>query len=1096
MGVGGIPDDDAIPDEARAVMPTQMGFVDPVRTPESGRVGVDTRIAQSAVKGANGEIYTKVRNVRTGKLEWKTPQELADRVLAFPNELAGSDDYVNVVRGGKLRPVHRSLVDYELPRAEDMFSVLSNQVPRSAQNRGIRMSMASRMITQALPLLNREAPLVQTLVSRTGRGVDEELGRHAGAAHTKAGGKVLKVTADEVVVKTPDGAQETVELWNNMPYNRKTRIHQTAVVEPGQQLAPGDLVATSNFTDKQGAAAMGLNARVAYVPWLGHNYEDAIVISESFAKRSASEGVYQHDADWGEAGFHRGKKAFLSSFASTYPREMLDKFTEDGVVKPGTKVEKGDPLVLLVKEREPNYKSMLKGRSSSFQDATVTWEHSSPGVVTDVTATDKGAKVIVLADSSTEVGDKLTGRHGNKGVVSKIIPDAEMPTDGDGQPFEVLLDPAGLPSRANAAQIAEAALGKIAARRGQPYRIPNFGENNEDDLMEFVDRELRKHGVPDKETILDPVSGRKIQNVFTGHPWLMKLHHTAEAKQSGRGLGEYTAELTPARGGSEGSKRIGQMELNSLLSHGVTKAIRDINLVRGQANPRFWSQYMGGFDLPPVRASHLYHKFNALLKAAGADIVRDGSQTHIMPMTNRAAEELTGDREITNAETVDWETMEPVPGGLFDPRTTGGHFTADGGGNRWGFIRLHEPLPNPVMEEPIRHLLGLTKPRLRDVLAGKEKLNGKTGPKAIQAALTEIDVDKGIVEAREVFANGKKSGRNNALKRLKYLLGAKNNNIHPSDWMLSRVPVLPPAFRPVSTMGPKKLPLVADPNYLYKELWTANRNLSETAAQLGDHVGDERLALYDSFKAVVGLGDPLQPKNQERQVKGILKHVFGNSPKFGFVNRRLLGSQVDLVGRATITPDPDLDMDQVGLPEDAAWQAYRPAIIRKLVRRGLPRLQAARAVEDRSPIARAVLDKELEDGVVILNRAPTHHRYGILAHRPKLVAGKTIRIPPIVTPGYGADFDGDNMNFHVPATEDEKNDAIEKMLPSKNLFSVAGFKAHYKPTQQYQLGLYEASARVSKEKPVAVYRTVQDAIRAYRNGEVDYDQVVDVLENK
>lgn len=1083
MGEGGITSLDAVPDEARSVQPSQLGFIDFLRTPESGKVGVDARLARAAVKGDDGQLYTPGRNVRTGQTEYKTPQDLADSVLAFPGEMSRGSTHVYAMHGGRIRATPMADVQYEIPEMEDVFSPLGNLIPVKSMVKGQRAVMAARMMTQALPLVGAEAPHVQSGVPGQADTSFEQLyAKHMGAMHAEAPAVVESVTDKEIVLRDHNGQRTTKSLYHNFPFNRKTFLHQTPVVQVGQQVGPGDLLARSNFTDDKGTTAMGLNARVAYVPWGGLNFEDANLISESMAKRLSSEHMYQTPHEW-ESQDKPGKSAFTSIFPAAYSRQVLEQFDDEGVVKPGTRVRTGDPLVLVARQRELNRKSLLKGASPSFQNASHTWDHEQDGFVTDVVKTDKGVSVVVKSTMPMQVGDKLSGRYGDKGVIAGIIPDDQMPVGADGKPFEVLLNPLGITSRTNPAQILEAALGKIAAMRGQGYKIPDF--QSVEDMVEFGLAEQRKHGVSDTEKITDPTNGRVIPDVFTGNRWFMKLHHTSESKAQGRGLGAYTADQTPAKGGEEGAKRIGMLETNALLSHGATENIRGSHIIRGQANPDFWSQYMSGYKPATPHVPHVYRKFVNELKAAGINVVRDGSRSHIMALTDRDIDQLVGDRELKNVETVDWQTMEPIEGGLFDQGLTGGHGSTTGGGNRWSAIKLFEPLPNPVMEEPIRRVLGLTTAKFNDVLAGKEKLNGQSGPTAIAQALKSINVDKAIEQARMDIQSGRKTSRDSAIRKLGYLKDAKRLGIHPGDWVISRVPVLPPAFRPISTMGPNKLPLVADPNYLYKEMWQATQNLHSLGKELPDsELGDERLAAYAALKAVTGLGDPTHAKNQERQVKGILKHVFGSSPKFGTVQRRLLGATTDLVGRSVITPDPDLDMDQVGIPEKQAWSIYKPVIIRRLVKAGMSRSQAAQACEQKQPVARKALLSELEDGVVMINRAPTLHRYGMMAARPRLTAGNVLKVSPLVVGGFGADFDGDAMQYHVPVTEQEKREAFDKMLPSRNLLSAATFGVHYLPSQEYIGGLFEAMDRVDRDKPPAVFATAAEAINAYKRGEI------------
>lgn len=1094
MGEGGIPSLDAVPDEARAVQPSQFGFIDFLRTPESGKVGVDARLARAAVKGKDGNIYTPVRDRKTGEIVYKTPQELADVSLGFPGESSRPGaTHGAALQGGRVRMVPLDKIDYEVPDMENTFSPLGNLIPLKSMVKGQRAVMAARMITQALPLQNAEAPYVQSGVpGEDGMSFEEKYGDHMGAVRADAPARVVSVDNDSIVLADQDGKQNTVQLYNNFPYNRKTFIHQTASVQPGDVVQKGQLLARSNFTDAKGVTALGLNARVAYIPWGGLNFEDANLVSESFAKRASSEHMYQHQHEW-EDKDHQGRNAYLSIFPSTYDKKMLSNFDDGGVVKPGTVIRHGDPLILIAREKERNRKSLLKGTKPSYQDASQTWDHESEGIVTDVVKTSKGAAVVVKTLMPMQVGDKLSGRYGDKGIISHIIPDDQMPTAPDGRAFEVLLNPLGIISRTNPAQIVEAALGKVAELRKEGYRIPDF--HNEEDMIEFAMKELQKHGVSDTDTITDPVTGRAIPDVFTGNRWFMKLHHTSESKGQGRGLGSYTAEMTPAKGGAEGAKRIGMLETNALLSHGATEFLRSSHLVRGQSNPQYWAQYMSGFKPPTPSVPHVYHKFVNNLRAAGINVIRDGTRTHIMALTDKDIDAMAGNRELRNVETVDWRNMEPVPGGLFDKELTGGHSSSDGGGNRWSFIRLHDPLPNPAMEEPIRRVLGLTTNKFNEIMSGKEQIDGATGPPAIASALRKINVDTAIGQAREDIKSGKTTARDAAVRRLGYLKNAKRLGIHPGEWVIAKAPVLPPAFRPVSTMGANKLPLVADPNYLYKELFDANKNLKDLRGQLDDEeLGDERLAVYNALKAVTGLGDPTHPKNQERQVKGILKHVFGSSPKLGTVQRRLLGATTDLVGRAVIAPDPDLDMDQVGVPEQQAWAIYRPILIRNLVRRGMPRLQAARSVEDRSPVARKALIDEMDSGVVVINRAPTLHRYGMMAARPRLVKGNVLKISPLIVSGFGADFDGDAMQYHVPVTDEEKQEALDKMLPSRNLLSAASFKVHYMPGQEYVGGLYESSARIDHDKPAMTFATTADAVRAYKQGRIGVGRRVEILD--
>jgi DNA-directed RNA polymerase subunit beta len=324
----------------------------------------------------------------------------------------------------------------------------------------------------------------------------------------------------------------------------------------------------------------------------------------------------------------------------------------------------------------------------------VLWEHSAPGIVTDVVKTPKGAVVAVKSVMPMTVGDKLSGRFGDKGTVSTIVPDSQMPVGEDGKPFEILLNPQGLISRGNAGQIIEAGLGRIARKTGQPYKLVDF-TNDVQDWRDYAEKEMEKHGLSMQEAITDPRTGQRIPDIYMGERFFMKLHHTAESKGAGRSTGGYTAEELPARGGDSGSKRLALMSVHALLSSGATEVLRDAKLIRGQKNPEFWTQFMLGNKPATPRVPLIYEKFVDSLRGAGINVVRDGSKTHLMALTDKDIDHLAGNRELQNAETVDWQDyMKPKVGGLFDARLTGGH-----GGRSWAKITLHEPMPSPVFEE-------------------------------------------------------------------------------------------------------------------------------------------------------------------------------------------------------------------------------------------------------------------------------------------------------------------------------------------------------------------------------------------------------------
>jgi len=1093
LGQGGVPSIQSVPDESRNVHPSQRAYIDPARTPESTRVGVDTYLATAARKGADRQLYAPVLD-RNGQEKMLRPKDLLRSTVAIASEYrrASDDDFLPAMSRGREELVRKADVDYIIPHFEEAFSPLSNLIPFKSAAMGNRAAMGSRMLAQSLPLKNGEAPLVQSGVpGQSDRSYYQEFGRFAGAVFADQPGTVLEATDSHILVENADGTKRKIPLNRYQPSNRKTYSHQEPVVTVGERIKPGDLLARSNMTDDQGQIALGLNARVVMVPWKGLNYEDGMLVSESFARRMTSQHMYQHRLDW-TPDYKSGKHVFMGIFPKTFNRRQLDQMDAHGIVTPGTIVQSGDPLILAARQTDGRAK---KGKRRLFSDASLTWDHHDDGVVTDVFHSDKGTAVLVKTESQLREGDKIANRFGNKGVV-RILPDDEMPQTEDGMVAEVAFAPGSTAGRGNPVQLAELALGKIAMVTGKPYRVSDFEEI--EDITEFVEQELQKHGIEPDSPIIDRKTGKKLYNgdgsgIANGSMWIMKLHHTSESKGSARGLGAYSSDDTPAKGGADGSKRIAPMHLNALVAHGAYNTFLDAKYARGQANDDYWMQYMQGVNPTLKKTPLVYQKFENSLRASGIHVTPSEGRLNIMALTDADVTKLAEDREIQSGETLRWEKDKaPISGGLFDPTI----FGMDG--TRWGKLTPVVPILNPVMEEPARILLGLKQKELKAVMDGSMTL-GKhgTGFPAIQKALSEINVPLSMNAYRAKIEHGTAAQRDHAIRALGYLKGCESTGLHPRDWMLSAIPILPPKFRPVSEMKDSNVPLVDDANYLYKLMIDTNNALKELR-RITKNTAPEEYGLYDTYKQVAGLADPTHPKLVQREVRGLLKHVFGvSSSKFSMVQRSLLGTPTDMVGRAVTVPNPDLALDEIGLPEDKAWSVYRPYLVHRLTKRGIPWAQAARYIEDRNPIAREALLAEMDVRPVIVDRAPVLHKWGILAFRPKLMAGDSVHINSFVQKGYGQDNDGDQMNFHVPASEAAVKEAYEILLPSKSLIQSADLKsAQPRLISENAGGLFLASLPPDKNQKTRTFVSWEDAKKAYERGELAIDDPVVVLSSR
>ena len=931
----------------------------------------------------------------------------------------------------------------------------------------------SKYSSQAVPLVNREVPLVQN-EGETGP-VDSTIGHLLGIRKAPVDGVVKSIGRDKMVITTPDG-DTPVELYDDFPVNQKGYLRNIPQVKVGDQVRKGALLATTNYTDDKGNGAMGANMRVGYISWRGLTFEDNIVVSESAARKLTSEHMFSATVPK-EKTIILDKNRFMAAFPGKYSKDQLAKIGPNGLPKAGTRLDHGDPMVLAVRENAPAPGSM--GRST-LTNMAQSWEHDTQGVVIGAKEGKQGHSVYVRTNSPLRDGDKIAGRSGNKGVVL-VLPDDQMPVRADGKPLEVLMSPLGLITRTNPSQVLEALIGKVAEKNGKPLSIPSFSGH---DMVDWTDKLLKKNGLSDTEYLLDPEDGHKIPEILTGNSYFYKLKHTAEAKESGRGSGhQYTIEELPGSGGYEGSKRLGNLEQSALMGHGALNFVKDAKLIRGQKNDDFWRDFRMG-RTPVMPGEPLVHKkLYAHLRGAGINIRKQKDRIDMFGATEKDMRELGGSRELKSTSTFNSKTFEPIDSGLFGKDIFGPD------GTQWGFIQLDEPIPNPIMEDSLRRTLNMKVKDFRAAAAGTIEVDGKRGGEALLEKLRKIDMPGELRKELENIRNGKGQKRDDAIKRYRALASMKQQGLDPVDFMLTRIPVIPPVFRPVTTSG--SMTMIPDSNYLYKRMMEARDDLRDAKAALPDEqVAEARGKVYSTFKQLAGLESPDDIKLQKKNVGGLLEWVFGKgSPKYGGFQRKIATSSLDTVGRGTVTPNPSLKLNQIGLPEEQAWAVYEPFIVRQLVGGGYPTTEAVKMVAERHPGAREAMLKVTETRPVVMTRAPVLHKFGIMGFWPVLTKGSTLQVSPSIVEPYNMDFDGDNANFHVPVSQASVNDVIKRMMPEKNLFNVTKFQPHYLPIREYQQGLYLATKLRKGQDPVK-FKTAADAKQALRDGKIEVDTPV------
>lgn len=874
----------------------------------------------------------------------------------------------------------------------------------------------SKYALQALSLLEREAPLVRNLDEATGKDMPSLVGKYLGARFANQGGTVTAVRKDRIDVIYDDGTKGHVSLYQNFPMNAKGYITNTPVVKAGQSFKKGDILASSNYTDDKGVAAIGKNLRSGWLSWKGGTYEDAVVLSESAAKALTSRTMYKSAVDLDKT-VSLGKKNYVSWKPSEYTKDQLEALDDNGIVKPGAVLRRGDPMILAVQTTEPSPGTLGK---RVLTDISETWEHDHPGVVTDVVKTRKGVKVYATVEAPAEIGDKISGHYGNKGVVSqlgketpeseavnddekeysiqRIVPDAMMPLGEDGKPLDLLFSPLGLVSRTNASMIHEALLGKIARKTGKPYVIPAFYKG---DLYDLVESQLKQHHINDTEDLTDPYTGKKIPKVLTGVSYIYKLKHQAESKLSARGTDSYTAEGQPGGGGFTGSKRYGTLESSALVGHNAFANLLDAKLLRGQSNSDFWRSIRTG-EIPTIPGEPLVHrKFFAHLTGSGVNVRKTPKGISVFSLSNDDVKELAGPRELKSKDTYEAKTFRPIDGGLFGQDLFGPN------GDRWAYIQLDEPLPNPVMEEPLARLLRMSTKDFMAVAAGKAEVNGMKSSADIKERLSKINLEAEEKQAQREFKDAPMSKKDAALKRYRDIARMKANEVPPDQYMLDRIPVLPPIYRPVSTHN--GLTMVADSNYLYAQMMDARDDVREAKNLPAEYQQQARENLYRSWKELTGMYEPENVKLKNKHVQGLLKWALGNSPKWSAFQRKVLGSTVDTVGRGVIAPDPRLKLNQLGVPVPMALGIFEPFVARAMVKQGYTPVEALKMIKARDKRVMPVLVDVMKHSPVQLNRAPSLHKLNIMGFEPVLVAGHAVKVNPSIVVPFAADFDGDSI---------------------------------------------------------------------------------------
>ncbi|HRH25442.1 MAG TPA: DNA-directed RNA polymerase subunit beta [Parcubacteria group bacterium] len=587
--------------EVRDVHPSHYGRLCPIHTPEGPNIGLILRLSSYAKVNDFGMIETPYAVVKDGKItsEIKYLNALEEEQYNIAHAATPVEDnkivneVVDVRYKGEPHSVKRSQVDYIDVATNQAFSIATSMIPFLNHDDANRSLMGSNMQKQATPCIIPEAPLVAT-------GIEEKAVRDTGRlVIAPVAGTVTYVDGKLIILTDNKGDTHEFKLVNFSMTNGFTSFHQRPSVEVGQKVKKGDVLADTSSSE-HGQMALGQNILVAFMSWSGANYEDAIILSERLVKESKFTSVHIEDFIVNVRDTKLGPEITTCDIPNV-GESKLKNLAEDGIIRVGAEVRSGDILVGKITPKgesqltpeERLLRSLFGEKARDVKDTSKRMEGGKRGriISVQVFSRERGDKldsgilkqihIQVAQLRNVSVGDKLAGRHGNKGVISRILPVEDMPYMEDGTPVDMILTPLGVPSRMNLGQILELHLGLAANTLNYQAIVPPFVGAEEKEIKE----ELKKAGFKEngKMKLFDGRSGEAFdQEIAVGYMYILKLHHMVEDKIHMRSIGPYSLITQQPLGGKaqNGGQRFGEMEVWALLGHGVGHTLREMLTIK------------------------------------------------------------------------------------------------------------------------------------------------------------------------------------------------------------------------------------------------------------------------------------------------------------------------------------------------------------------------------------------------------------------------------------------------------------------------------------------------------------------------------------
>jgi DNA-directed RNA polymerase subunit beta len=601
---------------------------------------ISEKIAKE-LKEKLGHIVIGIKPVVTDEIVYLDAFEEEKFIVTAATTQIDEDGYFMVDRAevrkyGQPTTEEVEMIDFMGIAANQIVSVATSLIPFMEHNDGQRSLMGTNMQRQAVPLVTAEAPIV-------GTGIEGLAARDSGhIILAEENGFVSKADSQSISVKGDSGKTKNYQLTKFLRSNASTCINQRPIVSKGDKVEIGDVLTDSSAIDK-GELALGKNTLVAFMTWEGFNYEDAIIISERLVKDDVFTSIYIEDFSIDVRDTKLGPEVITNDIPNI-GEEKLKNLDETGIVRIGAKVSSGDILVGKITPKgetelsaeEKLLRAIFGEKAKDVRDSSLYLEHGEHGKVIDVKifSREEGDKlsagiiktvqVTVANLRKIQVGDKMAGRHGNKGVVSKIVPCEDMPYLEDGTPVDIILSPLGIISRMNLGQLFETHLGFAAKKLGYKVATPALNGISEETVL----AELKKAGITEdgKVTLYDGKSGEPYDNrVTVGYKYILKLNHMVEDKVHQRSIGPYSLITQQPLGGKAqfGGQRFGEMEVWALEGYGASHTLQEILTIKSDDVPGRSKAYEAIIKGETIRKLNVPESFNVLireLKGLGLDV--------------------------------------------------------------------------------------------------------------------------------------------------------------------------------------------------------------------------------------------------------------------------------------------------------------------------------------------------------------------------------------------------------------------------------------------------------------------------------------------